>query len=341
AALLLKKQGYDVTGVTMQIWPLEKERGKTCCGLDAVNDARSVAWMLDIPHYVMNLRNEFENAVVDYFCQEYLKGRTPNPCIACNRYIKFEIFLNRALAMGADYIATGHYARIKYNQDGHKFELLKAREPGKDQSYALYGMTQAQLQRTLFPLGDLSKKEVRELARQVDLVVAEKAESQEICFVESGDYARFVEEHGGRGTGDGPIVDSSGRFLGTHRGLHHYTIGQRKGLGIALGIPLYVKELQVETNTVVVGNNFELYKNSLLADDVIYISGQEPKEAVKVGVKVRYAAQTVPALLNPTGDGQAKIDFDSPQRALTPGQAVVFYQDQSVLGGGTIDRVLN
>ncbi|MEQ8174872.1 MAG: tRNA 2-thiouridine(34) synthase MnmA [Syntrophomonadaceae bacterium] len=341
AALLLKKQGYDVTGVTMQIWPLPIERDKTCCGLEAVSDARSVAWKLGIPHYVINLRDEFEKSVVDYFCREYLKGRTPNPCVACNRFIKFKTFLDRALAMGANYIATGHYARIKYNEGSNKYQLLMALHPGKDQSYALYGMTQPQLQYTLFPLGDFGKTEVRAMASQAGLEVAEKADSQEICFVETRGYARFVEERTGLMPQTGSIVDTRGRILGLHAGIHNYTIGQRRGLGITHASPLYVNNLKADTNTVVVGSESELYKNSLLADDVIYISGQTPINTLHIEAKFRYTAQPVAALLKPMESGQAVVEFKSPQRALTPGQAVVFYQGQVVLGGGTISRILS
>jgi len=340
AALILKAQGYDVTGITMQIWPLENAQNKTCCGLDAIGDAQRVAWELDIPHYVMNFRDDFTSRVVDYFCKEYIKGRTPNPCIACNRYIKFHSLLGKARAMGADYIATGHYARIVFNEDSQKYELLRAVDRKKDQSYALYSMTQEQLQHTLFPLGGLNKEEVRNIARQAGLPVAEKAESQEICFIEKGHYADFVGEFLGFSPPAGDFIDKDGCILGRHRGIHYYTIGQRKGLGLALGRPLFVNRLDPENNTVRVGELPDLMKKRLLADNVNYISGDAPDGEIQTTVKVRYSALDKPAVLMPQGPERVAIHFKTLQKAITPGQAVVFYQAERILGGGTIHSVL-
>lgn len=336
AALLLKKQGFEVTGITMQIWPAEKDRHKTCCGLDAISDARKVAWKLDIPHYVMNFRAEFTSRVVDTFCREYLAGRTPNPCIDCNRYIKFDTFRRKALGVGADFIATGHYAQNIYNAESQKHRLFTAGDKKKDQSYALYSLTQEQLKTTLFPLGHLNKDEVRILAREAGLIVADKADSQEICFVEKGSYADFVEQYLNHKPGCGPIVDNSGARLGTHSGIYRYTIGQRKGLGLALSYPAFVTGLQPESNTVTVGKNQELFKSGLRADQVTYISGEAPRNALAVNVKIRYSAPAVPALLNPLRPDQVEIKFEQPQRAITPGQAAVFYQENEVIGGGII-----
>ncbi len=340
AALLLKNQGYDITGITMQIWPSETERNKTCCGLDAISDARRVCWKLDIPHYVLNFREEFTAKVVDYFCREYIKGRTPNPCIACNRFIKFSSFRKKALAMGADFVATGHYARIKYNPDSGQYELLRARYANKDQSYALYGLTQEQLRHTLFPLGDLRKEEVRDWARRWDLPVAEKAESQEICFVNEGHYSEFVEQYLEHKPRVGTIRDAGGRVLGRHTGVYHYTIGQRKGLRLALGHPVYVVDLDPGSNTVTVGTNKALYHKSCLVDQVNYIA-QELCNAARVLVKIRYSSLAVPAQLLPLDKDQVRIDFEDPQRAITPGQAAVFYQGDKVIGGGTISSSFN
>ncbi|CFX88286.1 tRNA-specific 2-thiouridylase [Syntrophomonas zehnderi OL-4] len=341
AALLLKQQGYAVTGITMQIWPLVKEPNKTCCGLDAVNDAQRVAWKLGIPHYVMNFRDEFESRVIDYFCGEYLQGRTPNPCISCNRYIKFSSFRQKALATGADFIATGHYARIDYDKVSGQYRLLKAQDRNKDQSYALYSLTQEQLQHTLFPLGEFCKEEVRNLARQWGLAVAEKAESQEICFVDQGHYAEFVEKHLKLVPRPGSIVDSKGAVLGYHQGIYHYTIGQRRGLGLAMGCPVYVTGLDPDCNTVKVGSDSDLYGKSFLVNEINYIARDWQLEKRRLEVKIRYTASAQPASLTPLNSDEARIDFDYPQRALTPGQAAVFYQGERVIGGGTIKRIIN
>ncbi len=336
AALLLQKEGFDVTGITMQIWPSEQEQNKTCCGLEAVSDARRVAWKLDIPHYVMNFRSEFTAQVVDHFCREYLAGRTPNPCIDCNRLIKFAAFRQKALAMGADFIATGHYVQNVYDAESMKHRLFMAQDKNKDQSYALYSLTQEQLRTTLFPLGDFRKQEVRTMAREAGLIVADKADSQEICFVEKGSYADFVEEYLHHRPEPGPIIDTGGKRLGTHSGLYRYTIGQRKGLGLALGHPTFVTGIEPESNTIIIGDNQELFKNGLRADQVTYISGEVPRDDLTVNVKIRYSAPAVPAILIPLGPDQVEIRFAQPQRAITPGQAAVFYQGNEVIGGGII-----
>lgn len=324
----------------MQIWPAVHEQNKTCCGLDAISDARQVCWQIDIPHYVMNFRDEFDRLVVDYFCREYMRGRTPNPCIACNRYIKFELFCRKALAMGADYIATGHYAQIIYNEDLCKYELYRGTDEKKDQSYALYTLNQNQLQHLILPLGGLRKQAVRTVAGAMGLAVAEKADSQEICFV-SKDYAEFVEEYLGVTPLPGEIIDANGRLLGYHQGVHHYTMGQRKGLGIALGDPVYINGLDPVHNIVQVGDIQSLLKTGLLVEDVNYISGEAPAGDLQVNAKIRYSATAEPAKLIPEDGNRARLRFEVPQKAITPGQAVVFYQGDKVLGECTISEVLD
>ncbi len=345
AALLLQQQGYEVVGVTMQVWPhqaLNRDE-KTCCGLSALEDARRVAWRLGIPHYVLDFREEFEDRVIDYFCREYLAGRTPNPCIACNRHLKFGSLLNRALSLGAGYLATGHYARIEKCGDG-RFKLLTACDRSKDQSYALYQVTQRQLEHLLFPLGDYQKREVRQIARQAGLPVAEKAESQEICFVLAGSYADFVVERTGSAGGEGAFRHVDGEVLGRHRGICRYTVGQRKGLGpISPGAlppgasrPLYVNRIDPLTSTVWVGGESDLYRSSLIADDVNYISGEPICQPRPVMAKIRYKAPLMEAIAVSFGSDRLRVDFSTPQKAITPGQAVVIYDSDEVLGGGAI-----
>lgn len=336
AALLLKQQGYDVTGITMQIWQGTEQQTGACCSLEAVSDAKKVAWQLDIPHYVFNFRDEFKTKVIDYFCQEYIRGRTPNPCIACNHYLKFDSLLNKAIAMGADYIATGHYARIIRDDSSGAFCLMTGIDKSKDQSYALYSLNQWQLKHTLFPLGSYTKLEVRQLAEEAGLPVSDKAESQDLCFVSSGSYGDFVEKELGLKNKKGQFRHSNGEFLGKHKGIHHYTIGQRKGLGIALGHPVYVTRIDAETDTVWVGENQELFQSRLIANNVHYISGIPLENPKNFEVKIRYNSPCIPALVTPLENNKIQVDFSKPQRAITPGQAVVFYKGEQVIGGGTI-----
>lgn len=339
AAYLLKNQGYDVIGVTMQIWQeedactIEKEGG--CCGLSAVEDARRVAGQLDIPYYVMNFRREFQKNVIDYFVNEYREGRTPNPCIACNRYVKWESLLQKSLAIGADYIATGHYAKIKRLENG-RYTLLRSDAKGKDQTYALYNLTQEQLAHTIFPLGEYEKPKIRELAEGAGLQVAHKPDSQEICFVPDNDYAAFIERETGKAEQPGNFVSTSGEVLGEHRGIGHYTIGQRKGLGIAFGEPMFVVEIRPQTNEVVLGKGDEVFTDHLTAHMVNAMAVDRFEVGQEVVAKIRYNDKGAKAVITAVGDDSFALEFPQPVRAVTPGQAVVLYDDEYVLGGGTI-----
>ena len=339
AAYLLKQQGYEVIGVTMQIWQdaeriVEEENGG-CCGLSAVEDARRVAAQLEIPYYVMNFKDSFQKNVVDYFVEEYLNGRTPNPCIACNRYVKWESLLQRSLSIGADYIATGHYARIVKLPNG-RYTLRKSATLAKDQTYALYNLTQEQLQRTVMPVGEYSKEEIRKIAEDIQLQVANKPDSQDICFVPDGDYAGFIEKTAGKQVQKGNFVTVDGTVLGEHKGIIHYRVGQRKGLGLALGYPAFVLEIRPETNEVVIGTHEESMAKSLRAGNLNFMSIEDLAEPQRVFTKIRYNHRGVWATIEKTGEDEILCTFEEPQRAVTPGQAVVFYDGEYVLGGGTI-----
>ena len=343
AAALLVEQGYEVIGVTMQIWSPEREDEDHggCCSLSAVDDARRVADTLGIPYYVLNFRELFSQTVIDYFCAEYQQGRTPNPCIACNRFVKFAALLNKARAMGADFIATGHYSRIELDHHTGRYLLLKAKDAAKDQSYALYTFTQEQLAHTMLPLGEYTKVRIREMARERGLTVANKPDSQEICFVPDDDYGAFLQERFGAAIKPGPFLTTQGEQVGTHRGLPYYTIGQRKGLGIALGKPAYVVALDVQRNAVILGNNQQVYGQALQAGDINLILLDELKGPLEVEAKIRYSAKVAPAEIAPGEQGKIIVSFKQPQRAITPGQAVVFYQGDVVVGGGTIEHQLD
>jgi len=342
AAALLLQQGYDVVGVTMQIWPdMAEERQKVeggCCSLSAVDDARRVANSLGIPYYVLNFKDVFQQKVIDYFNREYLKGRTPNPCIACNRFVKFEAMLNKAVSMGMNYIATGHYARTGYDEASGRYLLKKSVTSAKDQTYALYAMTQEQLSRTIFPIGDFTKDRVRELAREKGLDVASKPDSQEICFVEDNDYGRYISENTNADIKPGWFIDGDGNKLGMHKGIIHYTIGQRKGLGMSFGKPMFVVAIRPEDNTVVLGDEIEVFSQSLTASDLNFIAITTLKDKMRVTAKIRYSAKEAAAVISPLNDGRVSVKFDEPQRAVTPGQSVVFYEGDTIVGGGVIDQ---
>lgn len=340
AAYLLKEQGYDVIGVTMQIWQDEdvfvQSQEGGCCGLSAVDDARRVAERLEIPYYVMNFREDFHKYVIDYFVSEYEKARTPNPCIACNRYVKWESLLHRSLEIGADYIATGHYARIMQLPNG-RYTIRNSVTAAKDQTYALYNLTQEQLSHTLMPVGDYDKPHIRQIAEEIGLPVATKHDSQDICFVPDHDYASFITQETGKESMPGNFVDEEGNVMGQHRGLIHYTIGQRKGLGISSATPIFVRELRPETNEVVLCKSESLFSRDCHVDNVNYMAEEKLTEPVRAIGKIRYSHAGAPCTLYPQPDGTLLAQFDEPQRAMTPGQAAVFYQDDHVLCGGTIE----
>jgi len=340
AACLLKEQGYEVIGVTMQIWQEEDpevvEENGGCCGLSAVDDARRVAWSLGIPYYVMNFRKEFKESVMDYFVDEYLHGHTPNPCIACNRYVKWEALLERSMEIGADYIATGHYARVMQLPNG-RYTIQNSVTAAKDQTYALYNLTQEQLSRTLMPVGAYTKDEIRQIAEDHGLEVASKKDSMEICFIPDNDYAGFIERTVEEVPGPGNFVDKDGNILGRHKGITHYTVGQRKGLNLAMGRPVFVTEIRPETGEVVIGDNEDVFSDHLICGNVNWmaVDGLHGEERT-VMAKIRYSHKGAPCVIRELEDGRVECRFETPQRAITPGQAVVFYENDYVFGGGTI-----
>lgn len=344
AAGLLLEQGHEVIGVTMRLWTVEDAAAarhhKRCCSVEDTDDARGAADVLGIPHYVVNLEREFAEGVVNRFVEEYSLGRTPNPCLACNDRVKFRPLLERALALKADYLATGHYARVIPNGGG--FELWRAVDSAKDQSYVLYTLGQRELSRTLFPLGEYTKPEVRGLARKWGLPNAAKPDSADICFIPSGDYRSFVRER--IAARPGKIVDTAGNTIGEHAGIAGYTIGQRRGLPArGGGEPLFVIEVDASADTVVAGPREELMAAGLMAEELSFVAGQPPRpspEGRPVQARIRYRSQAVPATLSVRPDGAAEVRFESPQRAVTPGQAAVFYDGDRVLGGGAIRSAL-
>ena len=338
AAYLLKKQGYEVTGVTFKLWD-DPTLESGCCSADDVRDAAYVCQQLGIPHYVLNYKDLFRQEVVGPFAEEYLRGRTPNPCISCNRYIKFGAFSHKLRELGFDLMATGHYACCGYNEATGRWELKRAIHPEKDQSYVLYNLTQEQLAHVRLPLGGLHKSEVRAIAEQQHFVNARKHDSQDICFVPDGDYARFMEDFTGKHYPAGDFLDVGGRKVGTHSGAVRYTIGQRKGLGLAMGAPVYVCAKDMQANTVTVGPESELFDTIVYANEVNWIAIPELKGPLRVTARTRYHQTEQPATVYPAGPDSFRLEFDQPQRAPTPGQAVVLYQGDVVLGGGTITQV--
>ena len=342
AAYLLKEQGYEVIGVTMQIWQgedsFEQEENGGCCGLSAVDDARRVAERLGIPYYVMNFKREFKAHVMDYFTAEYLCGRTPNPCIACNRYVKWESLLRRSQEIGADYIATGHYARVERLSNG-RYAIRNSVTAVKDQTYALYNLTQEQLAHTLMPVGDYTKDEIRVIAERIGLAVAHKRDSQEICFIPDNDYAGFIDrERGEQVPPPGNFASVDGTVLGKHKGITHYTVGQRKRLGIALGHPVFVAAIRPETNEVVLGEDQDVYTDRLYADKLNFMALPDITEPVMLQAKIRYSHAGSPCRVVRTGKDEICCEFLEPVRAVTPGQAVVLYDGEYVAGGGSIVR---
>ncbi|AHF07449.1 tRNA 2-thiouridine(34) synthase MnmA [Desulfitobacterium metallireducens] len=347
AAALLKEEGYDVIGVTLQIWPSagpDVEGG--CCSISAIDDAKRIAFQLGIPHYVLNFRSYFEENVIDYFTASYLKGETPNPCVMCNRVVRWGEMLQKAQGLGADYIATGHYAQILRNPENGRLFLNRPEDTWKDQTYMLYTLTQDQLAHTLFPLADYKKERIREMAEERGLLrVARKPDSQEICFIPDNDYASFVEKRATEPIKPGNFVDKQGHVLGRHQGLVHYTVGQRKGLGVTFGKPMFVVGFNTERNEVVLGEDPEVFSDALYATDLNWMAIEDLTEPLKVSAKIRYKASLAPAMIYPVENSEqikgaigacVKVQFETPQRAITPGQVVVFYDGDRVIGGGKI-----
>ena len=343
AAALMKDKGYEPIGVTMKLYDnddIDMSNEKTCCSLSDVEDARRVAMSIGFPYYVFNFKARFREKVMDKFTDFYLCGKTPNPCIDCNRYLKFDELHRRAMELGCDVVVTGHYARIRFDEESGKYQLLTGIDASKDQSYVLYHMNQELLSQTDFPLGEFTKDEIRAKAEEYGLAIAHKKESQDICFVPDGDYASFIEEHTGKKVEPGNFVDTDGNVIGTHKGYYHYTVGQRRGVQV-VGRPgrNYVVEVRPETNEVVIGDNEDLFKTKLIADDFNWISGEAPTEPIRVQARTRYHQKLTDATATVSPDGNVEVVFDEPVRAMTKGQAVVLYDGDIVLGGGTIINV--
>lgn len=342
AAKLLVDAGHEVAGVTLKLFSgddvvMPEDATRTCCSLTDVQDAKSVAWRLGIEHYVFNFRDLFEEKVIGRFIDSYLRGETPNPCIDCNRFIKFDKLIERAILLGYDYVATGHYARIARDAASGRFLLQRGRDRSKDQSYVLYPLDQNRLAHTLFPLGELDKTEVRRIAEEAGLANARKPDSQDICFVPDGDYSAFLERRAGERIREGDFIDASGKPIGRHRGVTRYTIGQRRGIAVAFGKPTYVIGKNARDNTVTLGGNDELLSSSLTAREVNLISVERLDGPMRVTAKIRYNQAEQDAVLFPEGADRIRVDFDEPQRAIAPGQAVVFFSGDTVVGGGTIE----
>ncbi len=345
AAVLLKEQGYNCIGITMKLWDYELAGGNVnhesgCCSLDSINDARMVCAKLDMPHYVVNFSRAFHKEVIDNFIDEYIAGHTPNPCVLCNTKIKWDSLIEKALELGADYIATGHYSRIQFNKSSKRWELMRAKDGNKDQSYALWGIKQESLARTLFPLSELTKPEVRQIAEEFGLRTAHKSESMEICFIPDNDYGRFLktvvdglEEK----LSHGELVMTDGRVVGGHKGYPFFTIGQRRGIGTGFGKPMYVVDTDAEKNRVVIGEEKELYSSELIAKNVNMISIANAGKGTRALVKIRYKDQGKPALIYKQDKQHVRVVFDEPQKAVTLGQSAVFYDGDRVLGGGIIE----
>lgn len=342
AAYLLQEQGYEVIGITLKVWDsddpdyIEKDGG--CCSISSVDDARRVAYKLNIPYYVLNFKELFKAKVIDNFIDEYMEGRTPNPCVACNKYIKFDELLQRAMALGADYVATGHYARIDESEG--RFLLKTATDSKKDQTYALYNLTQFQLEHTLMPCAGYTKTEIREIAEKIGLEVFNKKDSEEICFIPDDDHGAYIKKALPNKVREGNFVDKKGNILGKHKGIVYYTIGQRKGLGIALGIPMFVTDIVPQSNQVVLGSEEDIFKTELLAKDINFIPFDKLTSEMEIEAKIRYSAMPTKAKIIPMENNKVKVVFYDKVRAITKGQSVVFYNGDIVVGGGIIEEIL-
>ena len=355
AAALLKEQGYDLIGITMVLSCTTSSSDRSCCSMSAAADAKKVADILGIPHYTLNFKDEFKRDVIDNFIEEYKNGRTPNPCIRCNQLIKFDLLLKKAKELGAEFVATGHYARIEHGTrsieqgtqspvlsdlcselSGHKIKLRKGLDKHKDQSYVLYRLDQGILKHVLFPLGEMTKEDVRKRAKELKLPVADKKESQEICFIEDDDYGRFLREVMPEAVKPGPILDKQGNVVGMHGGIVFYTIGQRKGIGAHEGNPKYVIEIDRGNNSIIIGDQEDAFASELAVEQVSFISGKSPLQSLEVSAKIRYNSPEAEAVICPERENQLKVVFKKPQRAITPGQSVVFYQGEEIIGGGII-----
>lgn len=337
AAALLVEQGYNVIGLMLRLWAEQGGAANRCCTPDAVNDARRVANALDIPFYVRDYKQVFKSTVVDFFVDGYAQGITPNPCVVCNRDIRFDRLLKEAISLGGDYLATGHYARVRQTDDG-VYQLLKGIDSTKDQSYMLYTMTQARLARVLLPVGEHSKSNIRQIAEDKELPVFNRPDSQDLCFLGAGDYRDFLQRHAPEVIQPGPILDRTGNRLGEHQGLAFYTIGQRKGLGISAPQAMYVLKKDTSSNSLIIGAKEDLGQAELTATQVTYVDGKPPLTATRVKAKIRYKAREMEAVLEPLSEVRVRLRFDIPLRDITPGQAVVFYQDEITVGGGIIEK---
>lgn len=335
-AALLKQEGYDVIGMMLRLWSEENTCANRCCTPDSIEDARCIADLLEIPFYVRDYQLPFKEVVVDYFIDVYSKGMTPNPCLVCNKQIRFGKLLEEARNLGADYMATGHYVRVEKENDAYR--LFKGEDDTKDQSYVLYQLDQKQLSHLMFPLGTMKKSNVRELAARFELPVAKRPDSQDLCFIGDEDYRGFLKRYAPQAFKTGDIINHQGETLGRHNGLPGYTIGQRRGLGVSASEPLYVTDLDMKNNNLIVGTKSERGRDSLIAGETRYISGKTPEKPIAITAKIRYSARPVPAKLIPLSDTEAKVLFEKPLADITPGQGVVFYNENEVIGGGIIQR---
>lgn len=338
AAIILQEQGYEVIGATMKLWdPVDENLQSKCCGDDNILDAKRVCDKLEIPHYTLNLKEEFQKCVIDNFIESYAKAITPNPCIECNKFLKFHYFFRKAMELGCDYIATGHYAKTEYSEQYNQYVLKKSNAGKKDQSYVLYNIPKEIISKVLFPLGIFeSKEQIRTIAEKHGLLTAKKPDSQEICFIPDDDYVSFLKQKGKLKSEEGEIVDKKGKVLGKHKGLINYTIGQRKGLGISNETPLYVIDLDIKNNRLIVGEEKDIYSKTLYAKDLNYTVDMDMSMPIEVQAKIRYSAKEAATILYPENEGIAKVEFKEPQRAITRGQSVVFYIDDVLIGGGKI-----